>query len=462
MLKNVLIDLVAELERIHSPNFSWSDENSIPDIATDKNGQQILFAQEAKSILREVSKLIHSNRSQVLPKIELNNFHRIVRRVIANMFSEGTLTKSAISNDKDAIKNLKAQIEETLNQEVEEFTHYFPAWTTGIESSEPIDIGPVQLMSRALWIERVDFHSDLKESYLNLGESNYRWKELLNTGLASTLDNPEISGIASLIYDTIHECPALLSVKVKDFEMDFSRKFARIIAKCALDSLSLILGHLDLFHKQVLLGERTIPLKEYILLETDSYLWRPGFSLTRRMSSLPDDLAKSILSERADLKRAIGFILNGINSSEMHKLPKLCTRWATALDWFAEGCRELNDSVALAKIATCLDVLSGGGKFIGITKMITHFLNINEDVIVIAASKTTLRTLIKEIYDEGRSKILHGTYYDRLESFSEKRHQASHLTRAVLIKTALALEKYNGSDSDKGFRGFHYQLNIHP
>lgn len=60
----------------------------------------------------------------------------------------------------------------------------------------------------------------------------------------------------------------------------------------------------------------------------------------------------------------------------------------------------------------------------------------------------TLAKVIKGIYDQGRSRILHGNHHDRLKPFVKERAQAEQIANAVLLEAALRLSVYRGEDDD--------------
>ena len=66
--------------------------------------------------------------------------------------------------------------------------------------------------------------------------------------------------------------------------------------------------------------------------------------------------------------------------------------------------------------------------------------------------ETTLKEFVKEIYDYGRSEILHGTHYERLKSFKKQREQASIIARTALFGCLFLLDDYTDEDLDSGFR----------
>jgi hypothetical protein len=266
-------------------------------------------------------------------------------------------------------------------------------------------------------------------------------------------DRSPKEGLAGPVYGAIVECPALVKVSIRGYDINFSRKLARLVAKTALDAISLGFGAPECFHQQALHDERLPPIGSNSLVETNGFLWLPGISLGKRVPMLDLKQVKQGLADMASMLPAFGVVLEGLAEPSTHRHPKLVARWATALDWFGEGNRESSDAIAIAKLGTCLDVLSCGGKYAGIRDMAVHLTGVSAKTQVIKGSRPrTLEQLVKDIYDDGRSKILHGTYYDRLESFAAARQQAAYLARVLLIQSAVRLQKYSGSDDDKAFR----------
>lgn len=452
-LKDELIALVDELNRAHSGALSWADEFGLPDFVTTTNGMQCHFTRIARKTLTRLSELMHSNRLGNLPKIELKEYEKVARRVIADMYTEGKFEDLSKTGDKTAIKIMRTSIEEQIANITHEYTHYFPAWTVGLESEKPFSIGPVRFLTRNQWIDTVDFPKSEKEMFLASPEVNFRWKEILKQALLKPRDLRPPEGLAGVVYSAVNECPSLLEVTIRNYEKEYSRKLAKLVCRTALDAISLGLGGAEFFHQQTLQEERLPPVASSSLIGSNGFLWLPGISLSKRIPRLSSALATQALGDMKNLLPAFASILYGLVNPADHKHPKLANRWATALDWFGEGNRESSDAIALAKLGTCLDVLSSGGRYEGIAQMVTHLTGIGEDTHVIEEPMPrTLKQLVKDIYDDGRSKILHGTYFDRLESFARERQHAAYLARVVLINSALRLAHYVGDDKDKAFR----------
>jgi hypothetical protein len=334
-----------------------------------------------------------------------------------------------------------------------EFTHYFPAWTLGMERIRQFTLGPVIFMTREQWIESVDIHGHVKENFLGQKEANYRWKEILLNGLQKRHGELNLDGFAGYIYESISKCPSILKITLTGYEKNLSRKHAEIICRSALDAVSLVFGSREFFLQQALQDERLPPISSNSLMETDGYLWMPGFSLSPRIPHISPATASDELQKIPVILSAIDFVLEALANPQSHKYPGLANRWAIALDWFGEGNREKSDAIALAKIATSLDVLACVGKVNGILEMLENLFGIDRKKQVISGkSPKTFKKLVENIYDDGRSKILHGTYSNRLESYSDLRAHATHIARMALIESAARLKSYQGDDENTAFR----------
>lgn len=452
-LAQELKSLVDELDRVHQGASPWSEEVGIPEFVTAENGLQRYFTSKSKAALLQVSKTLYDNRVPNSIQIELEEYEKIVRQAVADMHAADEFSDFNENDQCSGLPRLKELIEERLKDSAPEYTHYFPAWTLGMERTSPFSLGPVTFFNRVDWIDSVDFPQQGKERYLNQPEANHRWKEILKEALQKPKDDTPIEGLANAVYSAVSECPALVKVTVCGYERHFSRKLARLAAKTALDAISLGFGAPECFQQQALHDERLPPVGTNSLVETKGGLWLPGSYLGKRIPSLSPNRVKQALVDLAQIFPAFGAILDGLLKPSIHNHPKLANRWATALDWFGEGCRESSDAIALAKLGTCLDVLACGGKNNGIRDMVIHLTGVNGDAMVVNGSRPrTLNQLVKDIYDSGRSKILHGTHYDRLESFSVERQQAAYLARIVLLEIATRLQNYGGPDDDKAFR----------
>lgn len=455
-LKEEINDLVKELDRVHLKDthaLAWLEPGVLPSFSTAQNGLQRYYTQKALKSLGNIALILHQNDIKISSVIEIGNFEKILRQCVTELHAENELDISNVEALEKSHSKLIASIQDALSEMQMEFTHYFPAWTLGMEFEHPFQLGPVTIMTREQWIDSVQFSDNAIKHYLSTPINNANWKVLLKDALESSVTKGEPKGLAGSIYNVIRSCPSVLKIKVTGYEKDLSRKVAEIVCKSALDAISLLFGANEYFHQQALCDERLQPRGSDTIIETNGYLWLPGTKLGPRVRRLSNEAVQNHLAENEDLLNAFGYILNSLLIPTSSKHPNLTKRWATALNWMAEGGRESNDAVALTKIASSLDVLSCGGKFKGILEMLVHLTKTSESTIVVKGrAPSTLSKVVKDVYDNGRSQILHGTHFDRLKSFEEWKNHASSLARIALIECAVRLVKFKGGDGDTEFR----------
>lgn len=138
---------------------------------------------------------------------------------------------------------------------------------------------------------------------------------------------------------------------------------------------------------------------------------------------------------------------------DLHGAPNgsLKRRWLEALYWFGEARRSSDDFVALVKIGITLDILSGGGRAGGIVALCCNLWGCEKDH-PITADGRSIKKLVDQIYNEGRSRIAHGGRLGLLEEIPLVRNDADRFTAIVLINYLLCLSRYKGEDDPKSFR----------
>ncbi len=453
-LKAEISDIIDELDNFHfellcNPS-ELKKEQYLPNFVTSKNGFQRHFTKKALILLRSISDTIFDNDNELSRFIERSEFEKIVKQCIADFHAEGKYEKNSSEN---LMPGLVGYIKSQAATRTNKYTHYFPAWTLGVERIRPFSLGPVKFMTREQWVESVDIPDHVKEDFLGQKEANHRWKEILLDGLKNPQNEVNLDGFAGYIYGSIRKCPSILKITLAGYEKNLSRKHAEIICRSALDAISLVFGGREFFLQQALQDERLPPTSSNSLIETNGYLWMPGFSLSQRIPHISPARASEELQKIPEILSALESILEALSNPKSYKYPGLANRWAIGLDWFGEGNREKSDSIALAKIASSLDVLACVGKANGILEMLENLFDIDRGKQVTSGkSPKNLKKLIENIYDDGRSKILHGTYSDRLESYADLRAHAAYIARIALIESAARLKCYQGDNVNTAFR----------
>lgn len=412
------------------------------------------FSQKANASIQKITHALHINRRSTT-RVDKELYYKFVREVLAELYVNGAACRLTGKEGLETKKELTESVEDFVTTRVADLTHHFPAWTLMMEYDSPYILGPVTISNRINWLDSLDLPENMKTDVNGAPSEHANWRDDVKDILKDPKNCPPKNGFfTNTIYEAIARHPAIVSVSIDSYEREMSRKLAEIIAKSALDAISLGLNSRDFFFQQALNGER-LPAVSKTTITTKHGIFdsSPGLALAKTIPSMPPKMAKKAVASIAPYMEAVGKILTAISDPTSSAHPELSNRWATALDWYAEGCRETSDAIAVAKMGTSLDVLCNGGKAGGILDMTSNLLGVpQEQVITRGPTPKTLRKLIEEVYNTGRSQILHGTHYNRLNSYFEMRNLTEKIARDVLINAAMELDSYTGKDEDKAFR----------
>lgn len=453
--KEIFNDLVLELIKINNNQEIDFNGNFFGSIRAD-NGLSVIFNKKASSLLNNYVETLYENYSNK-NRVDFRTYERVSHREIANTITSDSFETNDID---EAIKSIRKKIEEKFKDiETIKTTHHFPATTFIDKFKESIKIGSIYIRSTEQWLQEVDFSPDLFTWY-EKNASDKSWKLEVLAGLKKELEVEEMSDVAKTVYRTIKNNNSMVSVEIKGYEPVLSEKFARQVCKTALDMISLTLGHQSIFYNNILQLERLPVLNYGEFTENNGYLNLPSSGISKLFVPVLDekqyDYAYDLINQMLE---PYSFIINGVLNPEIAKYPILTSKWVFALNWYAEGMRESNDAIAVAKLASCLDTLSSSGKYKGIKQVLHNVYNSDDNYCLFGdkdLNPITIHTFVKRFYDDSRSRILHGTVKNMLESFADDRNRLAIVARWVLLDLANKLSAYDGSDDEKAFRTMKY------
>lgn len=457
-LQSDLLEVIAEADRAHPPGGGISpdffDADYLPTFFTSKSGEERHFSKQAVSALRRFVQTVLNNDKDLKGTIREGELQRLAFQCFADLHAAGEFR---FASPQDAAGKMTATLRQTVSAVSQTYTHYFPAWTLGAEQKEALTIGPVRFHPRDEWLaslaDSAIEHLISFESRQGVRLSPEEWRKAVQDAIDEKQSRDSLGVFADALSDGLKACPSVLEVRVDGCEQRYSREFGRIAARAALDALCLLSNDDDI-HRVVVLHEEPRPpaVSGAIFMDGSGRLLpnternHPGWRGTPHTASLAVRDGSAFLS-------ACGKAIMAMLDPGSHAAPKLALRWITALGWLGDGCREPRDAVAVTKLATSLDILAcSGGNAYEIRQMLAHLLQIHDQSIVTVWPEKSLKKLVEDIYNSGRSQILHGVHTDPMRSFSVDRHHASALARRALRTAVLRWDSYEGPDVDVAFR----------
>jgi hypothetical protein len=447
--------LIQELDRTHtngSPNEHAFDTNVFSAFCTAESGQQITFTTRATDLVRSVSRTLYDNAPDLAQRVDFEAYYYIVRRSVADCFVTCQASTQTTHDDQNYVRVIRAGVDSAIEKLHTEYTHYFPAWTFGLEASQPFSVGGVNFQTREAWLDAISFPDDVTPPFKPNTKLEYDWKLRVHSALQQPAEGHTLNSLERDVFNFIRDCPSVLTVTVVGSELGLSKQHARFVCRTALDSLALLFNGGGQ-HAQIALHDEPLPPIHLIrMISTNGKLWLPSTSNKLRGWTADDHSRNTIPETEKVLLNAYSKIIDTLLKPTAHPAPNLANRWATALTWYGDGCRERSDAVALAKIACSLDILANGGKYREILNMLVNLTGIAPNSIVIRQTQTTMEKLVKRVYDEGRSRILHGTHVDPMMSFTDLRNHATTLAGWALRGCVTRWSHYTGADEDNTFR----------
>ncbi|MDR7298253.1 hypothetical protein J2X16_003616 [Pelomonas aquatica] len=450
-LIDILNALVRELDETHGPDgLVTRIDGYLPNFVMTRSGVERHFSKAAQTEVAALAGRLFNDRVTYREAMRVTELAQLLRSCIADLHADG-LFATTPAEEKAHLKLLNRELEERLKGMTLPFGHGFPATTLRLEDKGPYQVGPVDIRSVRAWLETVTL-SDWEYKHHGIAPDS-NWKaELLDILSATTrLSRPEVPAHLQTFADALHNCDAVVSVAVLGLEQSYSREIARMVARTAIDGISLLSSRgRNAFSQQALSDERLQPLRLNSMVVFKGEQWVGGQWSDRAIPSPPAGLSERVF-QNGKLHTSLCDVVGSLLDGRSHTHPKLAMRWAAALDWYAEGCRETSTSVAVTKLAAALDVLTCGRTEYGITQMLANLLGRAATESVFQGVPDSLKHIVDAIYGGGRSQLLHGSKVDRRVAFDSERSQAQALGHLALVSLLKRLASYTGPDEDIAF-----------
>lgn len=443
--------VIQELDEIHAPDgFATRFNDYLPNFVVTRAGVERHFSKKAQNAVRALARRLFNDRAAYRDAMRVAEFVQLLRSCIADLHADGLFARTPVEG-RAQLKLLDRELADRLGGIKLTFGHAFPATTLRLEEKGPYQVGPVDIRSVAAWLEAVTLN-ELECKHHGIDpDSNWKAELLAILEAATRTSRPEVPKHLQTFADALQGSDAVVSVAVLGLEQTYSREVARLVVRTAIDGVSLLSGRgRNAFSQQALRDERLQPLRLNSMVVFKGEHW-VGARWSDRAIPVPPAGLKEQVFETGKLYTALCDVVGCLVDSRSHTHPQLAMRWAAALEWYAEGCRETSTSLAVTKLAAALDVLTCGETAPGITKMLANLLGRPATDEVFDGVTESLTQIVQNIYGGGRSQLLHGNQVDRRVAFDAERAQAQALGHLALVSLLDRLASYPGPDDESAF-----------
>lgn len=416
---------------------------SLPTFLNLGEGDRIWITREIEQLIGTLAKALMDERfSSYRSRFSDQDWRRLAREALgAALSTDAIRDMDPDQTAKVILSGIETQIDAWVDG-IQEREFVFGCHFSKSPDLEPFSIGPVRFEPKAVWLERS--YCEERISSVSRSRISRAWQgKRLRTRVPS-----RDARIERWILQTVGEGDYVCSVSVGPAGSQAGLQKSLIAARLAMAAVALGFARPSgALRDMVLVRDTRLQIEEHIEFfpsgqagATSAGSFSPGgiaWLTEQQWANLASDL-EEVLDSAGNAIRCF------THGDKAVARPGIMNALFQALLWFHEGATERVDAIAIVKFCSAMDALACGRRIKGISELIqSHF------------TVTSVRQLdkdLKQLYNDGRSRTVHGTS-DRLgHDWSSSKSRAEFLARECLVGSLVRIAKYGGPDDPKILR----------
>ena len=413
----------AQTEKWQRPKSGPVKQISFPPILWPGDGRSFRATDGLLKAIAAYTRICWDNDPTLRPRFKVDELEQLVHQAVATALGETDLDLS----DQQLHPALSDRVTAVLAEKVEQSIRPLDL-TVGchlIEGDEPypIQIGPVRFDTREAWRQRM-----LEAGKLSATTARRllaRWNGEPLKKRKSSFD----SAAEESISDAIGDCPVVCSVATEGLSGKYVQQKGLLAARLAITAISLSWYQpSEGLRWMKLLYDRRRDHRHTVLFGSGTNV---GSNAER--SEIPygrysePELLENIRSYQWLFDQVGEALFAYVQPVRAVTRPKVMNALFLSLWWYHEACREAQD-----QIAASMDALASRKKAGGIIALIGARLGHEPDDPLMTDGRTT-KALVAQIYDAGRSRLIHGSSDDFAHDWTQLRGSAEAIGRWLLI-----------------------------
>ncbi len=405
------------------------------------DGRSIRVTEALLDAVYAYTRICWNNSPVLKPRFKINELNKLTAQSFGLALAEVDLDIS------------DAQLHSVVSERVEELLaeriagHNRPIdLTLGcylIEGDEPypLQVGPVIFETREAWRQRMFAAGKLSPTTSRRLYARWNGKRLRKR--KRSFD----SAAEDDIVEAVGNCPVVCSVATDGLSGKYIQEKGLLAARLAMAAISLIwhrpsegLGWMNLLY------DRRRSHRHTVLFGSGTNVGSSSESTELPSGRYSEPELLDNLHSYRWLFEQIGEALYGyVQPNRSAKRPKVMNALFLSLCWYHEACREPLDQIATTKFAASMDALTGGKELPGILSLVSARLGPKPDDPLTKDGRKT-KKVIAEIYNDGRSKLIHGASADFAHDWTKVRANAEVIGRWLLTSSCDWLSKNSTVD----------------
>lgn len=443
---DLISEIIDELRKAQSepwvpPPSGKVDKLRLPPSLPVQEGGQIAATDRLLEKARAYSRLWMENSPDLNARFKQNEFYKLVTEAFGEILNTVDLDKPT-----DMLTaNVKTGVEKALHRRI---AHHHKALELILgchlfdgDAAYPMTVGPVRFETRDQCIERIERNGQISATTARRLRSH--WNGRKPRKRKPSRESQREQALLKSIGDGRVAC----TITTDGLSLQMQKEKGLLAARMAMTAVSLMwVRPSEGLAWMNLLYDRRFFHRHYVIYGDDGYM-----SSGSTVSQMPSghwtyEQLITHLARNQWLFDEVGEALwSYTDPSRITSRPLLMNAFLLSLWWFHEACRESSDQMATTKFAASMDALCGGGKSKGIIKLITARLGLQANDPAMKDGRT-VKQIINHLYDQGRSRLTHGSSENFAHDWSETREISEIWARHSLVSVGSWLSKNKNVD----------------
>jgi len=352
----------------------------------------------------------------------------LVRVKVGPVLAELDFSADRSEQTSSALNSIKASLDLALD-DFGYREHVFGCVFMNLQEFSPLQIGAVRIESRLDWLARIRKAGNIDEVTHRRIERAWNGKKLRSRKPSSAQNNEYT------ILKTTSDYPYVICVGLSGHAQQAGKEQGILLSKVVLAALSLFWKHPSTFLQGARLScERGEWIARTMTFGENNFF---GYSFSRHRMPMgavisTEDWSETIRSHQEFLsviaEISEKFLAESTDNSGRAKVMHAVLQ---SLLWLHKACAEEDTALSLVAYSAALDSLSGGKKARGIKLLINAQLGIDDNQSLYQGGPT-LSEFVNEMFNNGRSRLVHGTSEKIGHDWSRTLVTAESLTRHAL------------------------------
>lgn len=427
----IVVEILTELKVISStPNIGGSDKTfpEFPSFISAGDDASLIINGKISQLIRSLSNCLYPNKPELLKSISSKDWSSNVQRSLGPILATVELDHSFVVTSAEILSALESDLR-SADWNFEPRTFLFGCSLINQHDISPFVVGPVTIWGRNQWTDHALEQGLIDRVTQRRLKARWSGQKVSRRAASAKSRNEED------ILDSVTDAPFVCTVRTEGLFGDFAKEKALLAARITLLGVGL------------LWNKPTRALSE-MNLSYDGPAYRQTYAFFQHQNRLSygsrwmksvhgmtlfDEAWETLIEKRADWWKILGEVVEFLLCVDGSVTrPKLISRFAHALIWLHEACREPLPMIAITKFMSSLDALAGGKKGPGIVGLVSARFGVDPET-SIRRGGPSFKSAINELYSQGRSRLLHGSS-DRLgHDWENQRALAESLARHCMV-----------------------------